>query len=135
MSVGLKLVRIALLYMLVGLILGLAMAISHDWKLMSVHSHLLLLGWVTMAISGVFYIVEPRCANRRLAVLHFWGHNIGLPVMLVSLGFVQYGHGAAAPVIGVGATIVLASLVVFALNVFSIRSTSPQHDLPTVGSG
>ncbi len=125
MSVGWKLIRIALLYMLVGLVMGIAMAISHDWTLVSVHSHILLLGWATMAISGVVYVVEPRCAGRKLAAVHFWGHNIGLPVMMVSLGFVQYGHEAAEPVIGVGSTIVLASLVVFVLNVFSVRSAPP----------
>lgn len=122
MSLGLKLIRIALLYMLVGLIMGLAMAMSHDWTLMSVHSHILLLGWVTMAISGLVYIAEPRCANRKLAGVHFWGHNIGFPVMMISLGFVQYGYDAVEPVIGLGSIIVLASLAVFVVNVFSVRS-------------
>lgn len=125
MSVGTKLIRIALLYMLVGLVMGLAMAMSHDWTLVSVHSHLLLLGWATMAISGIVYLVEPRCAGRKLARVHYWGHNIGLPVMLVSLGFVQYGYVAAEPVIGVGSIIVLVSLVAFTINVFSVRSAPP----------
>ena len=53
MDVGWKLIRIALLYMLIGLVMGLVMAISHDWTLMSVHAHLLLLGWAAMAISGI----------------------------------------------------------------------------------
>jgi hypothetical protein len=125
MSVGQKLIRIAVLYMLAGLVMGMAMAISHNWTLMSVHSHLLLLGWATMAISGIVYIVEPGCANRKLATVHFWGHNIGLPVMMVSLGFLHYGYDAAEPVVGVGSTIVMASLMVFALNLFSVRSTAP----------
>lgn len=124
MNIGFTLIRIALLYMLFGLALGLAMAMSHDWTLVSVHSHLLLLGWATMAIAGIVYVIEPRCANRKLAALHFWGHNIGLPVMMVSLGFVQYGYEAAEPVVGIGSTIVLASLVVFVVNVFSVRSAS-----------
>jgi hypothetical protein len=131
MGIGSKLIRIALLYMLVGLVMGLAMAISHDWTLTPVHSHLLLLGWATMAIAGIIYIVEPRCcARRKLAALHFWGHNIGLPVMMISLGFVQYGYGGAEPVIGIGSIVVLASLVVFALNVFSVQS-APVYDSPT----
>ena len=128
MSVGTKLIRIALLYMLVGLVMGLAMAMSHDWTLVSVHSHLLLLGWATMAISGIVYLVEPRCAGRKLARVHYWGHNIGLPVMLVSLGFVQYGYVAAEPVIGVGSIIVLVSLVAFTINVFYVRSAPPILD-------
>ena len=125
MGIGLKLIRIALLYMVAGLVMGLFMAMSHDWNLISVHSHLLLLGWVTMAISGIVYIIEPRCANRKMATLHFWGHNIGLPVMMAGLAFVQYGHTAVEPVVAVGSIIVLASLVVFALNVYSARGASP----------
>jgi predicted acyltransferase len=127
MSVGTKLVRIAPICMLVGLVMGLAMAISKDRALTSVHSHVLLLGWATMAISGIVYIVEPRCAKRKLAALHFWGHNAGLPVMMVSLGFVQYGYSAAEPVIGVGSIIVLGSLVVFTLNDFSVRGVPPAN--------
>jgi len=125
MGVGLKLIRIAVLYMLAGLVMGLSMAISHDWTLTSVHSHLLLLGWTTMAISGLIYVVEPRCANRKMAALHFWGHNVGLPVMMVGLAFVQFGYDAAEPVVGAGSIIVLISLVVFAVNVFSARSAVP----------
>ena len=125
MGVGLKLIRVALLYMLVGLVMGLAMGLSHDWRLLSVHSHILLVGWVTMGISGIIYAVVPGCANRKLATLHFWGHNFGLPVMIVSLGLVQYGYDAAEPVIGIGSTIVLASLVLFALNIISFRGAPP----------
>ena len=91
MSVGRKLIRIALIYMLLGLFMGLGMAMSHDWTLVPVHSHILLLGWATMAIAGVIYVVEPRCANRKLASVHFWGHNIGFPMMMVSLAAVEYG--------------------------------------------
>jgi heme/copper-type cytochrome/quinol oxidase subunit 1 len=79
--VGVTLVRISSLYLLVGLVLGLAMAIGKDFSLMSVHSHVLLLGWATLAIAGVVYLVVPRCAGSRLAAAHFWLHNLGLPVI------------------------------------------------------
>lgn len=122
MALGLKLIRIALLYMLVGLVMGLVMAVSRDWTLMSVHSHVLLLGWVTMAISGIVYVTVPRCADRKLAALHFWGHNIGLPIMMISLALEQYGQVAAEPAIGLGSCVVLISLAALVLNVFSVRN-------------
>lgn len=121
MDLGLKLIRIALVYMLAGLVMGLAMAISGDWTLMSVHSHVLLLGWMTMAVSGVVYFILPRCADRKLAAVHFWGHNIGLPVMMISLALEQYGYDGVEPVIGIGSSVVLISLAAFVLNVFSVR--------------
>jgi cbb3-type cytochrome oxidase subunit 1 len=117
MHIGLKLVKIAALYMLGGLLMGLAMGISGNFTLSSVHAHILLLGWATMALSGIVYLVIPACSSSRLAKLHFWGHNIGLPVMMISLALVANGLSSAEKVIGVSSTVVLASLALFAINV------------------
>jgi hypothetical protein len=115
--VGIRLVRIASVYLLAGLVLGLAMGIGRDFSLMSVHSHVLLLGWATLAITGIVYLVLPGCAGTRLATAHFWLHNLGLPVMIVSLAAEALGEPRAQPFIGVGSTIVLAGLGLFTLNV------------------
>ena len=115
--VGVSLVRIASLYLLVGLVLGLAMAIARDFSLMSVHSHMLLLGWATLAITGVVYLVLPRCAGSRLAAAHFWLHNLGLPVMMASLAAETRGESRAQPLIGVGSILVIVGLSLFTLNV------------------
>ncbi len=135
MNVGLKLVRIAMVYMMVGLIMGLTMAVTHDWTLMSVHSHILLLGWVSMAITGIVYIVEPRSAGRKLAKLHFWGHNVGLPAMTIGLAFDEYGYHAVEPLLGVGSVLVLLSLLSFVVNVFTVSGATPAQDrlAPTHG--
>ncbi len=85
MNIGVRLIQIATIYMTIGLMMGLAMGIADDFALTSVHAHISLLGWATMAIAGVVYILIPSCAGSRLARLHFWGHNIGLPVMIVGL--------------------------------------------------
>jgi hypothetical protein len=115
--VGIRLVRIASVYLLAGLVLGLAMGIGRDFSLMSVHSHVLLLGWATLAITGIVYLVLPGCAGTRLATAHFWLHNLGLPVMIASLAAEALGEPRAQPFIGVGSTIVLAGLGLFTLNV------------------
>jgi heme/copper-type cytochrome/quinol oxidase subunit 1 len=115
--VGVSLVRIASLYLLVGLVLGLAMAVGEDFSLLSVHSHVLLLGWATLAITGVVYLVLPRCADSRLAAPHFWLHNLGLPVMMVSLAAQALGEPRAEPFIGVGSILVVVGLGLFTLNV------------------
>jgi hypothetical protein len=112
-----SLVKIASLYLLVGLVLGLAMAIGKDFSLMSVHSHVLLLGWATLAITGVVYLVLPRCADSRLAAAHFWLHNLGLPVMMASLAAETLGEPRAEPLIGVGSVLVVVGLGLFTVNV------------------
>ena len=77
--VGVRLVRIASVYLLAGLVLGLVMGIGRDFSLMSVHAHVLLLGWATLGLTGIVYLVLPGCAGTRLATAHFWLHNVGCP--------------------------------------------------------
>ena len=115
--VGVRLVRIASVYLLVGLVLGLAMGIGRDFSLMSVHAHVLLLGWATLALTGIVYLVLPGCAGTRLAAGHFWLHNLGLPVMVGSLAAETLGQPRAEPLIAVGSTLVVAGLGLFTLNV------------------
>ncbi len=115
--VGVCLVRIASLYLLAGLALGMGMALGKDFSLVAVHSHVLLLGWATLGITGIVYLVLPRCSGNRLATAHFWLHNLGLPVMMVSLAAETLGAPRAEPLIGVGSILVIVGLSLFTLNV------------------
>jgi hypothetical protein len=114
---GVRLIQISAVYMVIGLGLGLAMGISGNFLLSSVHAHVSLLGWATMAIAGIVYLVMPGCAHSRLADFHFWGHNVGLPVMIGSLAMKTCGQTNMGPAIGTGSLLVLISLVLFAVNV------------------
>jgi hypothetical protein len=44
-----------------------------------------------MALFGIVYLLMPGCRRRVLASVHFWGHNIGFPVMKLSLGMFLSG--------------------------------------------
>lgn len=115
---GVRLLQISVVYLAVGLVLGLAMGISGDFSLSSVHGHILLLGWTTMAISGIVYLVMPGCAGNRLATFHIWGHNLGLPVMMASLALQAYGQKNTEPAIAASSVLVIVSLLLFAINLF-----------------
>lgn len=82
-----------------------------------VHSHVLLLGWATLAITGIVYLVLPRCAVTRLAAAHFWLHNLGLPVLVAGLTAEALGEPRAEPFVGVASTVVVVALGLFTLNV------------------
>jgi hypothetical protein len=82
--------------MLAGLVLGMVMAVRQDFSLVSVHSHIGLLGWAAMAITGLAYLALPKCGQSRLAAVHFWLHNIGVPLLLGSLAFMMLS-GAHLP--------------------------------------
>jgi len=118
-NTGVALLRIASLYMLVSLALGMYMALTNDRVLVSVHSHIALLGWATMAVTGLVYLVVPGRAAHPLSRVHFWLHNAGLPVMMLSLALFEYGNAQAEPLIGLGSVLVLLSLVAFTITLFT----------------
>ncbi len=79
---------VSIVYLGLSSILGVCMLWNQS--LMSfkfVHSHLNLLGWVSMMIYGVGYHVLPRFSGRplkypKVGELQFWTANIGLLGML-----------------------------------------------------
>jgi len=118
------LLKIAAVYLVASLAIGMYMAITHNHALATVHSHIALLGWATMALTGFVYLLWPACGGNRMAAAHFWLHNIGLPIMLGALAVVILtGDTRAEPVIGLGSTLVLLALACFAVNV--IRHARP----------
>lgn len=67
----LKFLILAALSLVVGVGLGIVMAIRHDFQLAPVHAHLNLLGWASLALFGIVYRIYPELAERRLAAIHF----------------------------------------------------------------
>ncbi len=114
---GLRFLKIAVVYLVIGALLGLGMGITQSFALAPVHAHLLLLGWASLALAGVVYHLYPAASATRLARFHFWMHNAGLPVFMVGLGLVLSGKEWGLPITVVGAITVLLGLVLFAANV------------------
>ncbi|MGE5358917.1 MAG: hypothetical protein ACM3NQ_07835 [Bacteroidales bacterium] len=116
--VGVTLIKIACVYLMAALLVGMLMAIRHDFSLVSVHTHIALLGWTTMAIAGGVYVLFPRCANTGLAGAHFWLHNIGLPIMMAGLAArVLSGDQRAEPLVAFGSVLVILGLLAFTTSV------------------
>jgi len=80
---------VSIVYLGISSILGVCMLANQSlMSLKFVHSHLNMLGWVSMMIYGVGYHVLPRFAGRplkhpKMGELQFWAANIGLIGMLV----------------------------------------------------
>jgi len=110
--------RLAVLYLIVGIGLGIAMGASENFTLRPVHAHLNLLGWTTLALAGLIYSVYPDAGRSRLAAIHFWLHNISLPVMMGSLTLFLLGNPKVVPVLVASEIIAAAGVIVFACNVF-----------------
>ena len=123
---GLKLLKIAVVYLVVGGSLGLGMGITQKFALAPVHAHLVLVGWASLALAGLIYHVYPAASTTRLARIHFWMHNLGLPVFMAGLALVLSGNEAVLPVLAAAATVVLVGLFVFAANVLiNVKASQP----------
>ncbi|MCG7345880.1 cytochrome-c oxidase [Sporosarcina sp. ACRSL] len=82
---GKTLMKISVIYFMIGISFGLYMSFTHVFTLTSVHVHLNLVGWVSLALAGVFYHLYPNLERSGMAKAHFWLHNIGLPIMMISI--------------------------------------------------
>lgn len=84
-KMGKTLLKISVIYFMIGISFGLYMSFTHVFNLATVHVHINLLGWMSLALIGVFYHLYPNLEKSGLAKTHFWLHNIGLPVMMISI--------------------------------------------------
>ncbi|MGE5808018.1 MAG: cytochrome-c oxidase [Nitrospirota bacterium] len=115
--------KAAVLYGIIGLGLGVYMGATHALSLMTVHSHLGLLGWVTLAICALFYQVVPAAAGLALAKVHFWTANAGMIVLAASLTLKARGVDGAEAGAGIGSVLSFAALVMFMYVVFRTSGT------------
>jgi hypothetical protein len=112
-----RLIKLAAIYLVVGMTLGIGMGIAEDHTLRGVHAHVNLLGWATLAVAALVFHVFPQLAETRLATAWFWLYNLALPVALVALGFALYGDLRFELVRNIGFTGVWLGGVLFAANV------------------
>jgi hypothetical protein len=124
--------RLAVVYLMVGVALGIAMGATENFTLRPVHAHLNLLGWTTLALSGLVYSVYPKAAASRLARIHFWLHNLSLPVMMGSLAALLFGHTEVVPALVMSEFVAAGGIIVFACNIFLNVTPQPAQRDSTV---
>ena len=115
---GVVWLKLAVLYLVLGVALGIAMGASQNFTLRPVHAHVNLLGWTTLALAGLIYSIFPQAGESKLARLHFWLLNLALPVMMIALACLLFGQTAIAPVLAVSEIVGALGIVAFAANLF-----------------
>lgn len=116
---GIKFIKISVVYFAIGVILGLYMSMVHDYALKGVHVHINLIGWASFALAGFVYHLFPSTSNNFYAKLHFWSSNIGLPMMMIALAvLILNGAQIATVFTAIGGVLVVFSVIMFAINVF-----------------
>ena len=118
------LLRSALLWLVLGASLGVAMAVHPAWvAYRPAHLHMMLLGFVTMMIAGVGYHVIPRFASTplhstRMANAHVWLANAGLALMATGFVLRVHAYQVGTWSLVLGGTLSAAGSYLFAWNLW-----------------
>lgn len=93
------------------------MSMGHAHELESVHAHVNLLGWASFALAGLIYVLFPEAGESLLSKIQFWTYSLGLPIMMISLAFLELGSEQFEPLAAIGGMLVVLGVVLFAANV------------------
>ena len=110
-------IRVAVIYFVAAVALGVFMGASGDHSLFPLHAHLNLLGWVSMALFGLLGKAFPGIADNLLAKLHFCIYNLALPVLAFALHGVLKGNADMEPLLGIMSAATAIAILMFAGNV------------------
>ncbi|HVL20383.1 MAG TPA: hypothetical protein VM422_05280 [Amaricoccus sp.] len=104
---------------LCGMSLGIYMAANQDFTLAPAHAHLNLLGWVSMALYGLWYrgaeIARPRLAWTQAIVA-----TVGFAIMVVALALLlATGEHRFEALIGVGAIFTVLGMLLFLFQILT----------------
>jgi uncharacterized protein involved in response to NO len=113
-SISRNFFKLALLFAVAGMLLGLSMAISQNHSQMPVHAHIMVAGFLMSAVFGFFYHLFPMASGHKLATAHFWIHAVSLICLTVSLYFVLAGNPGVEPVTAVSSIVFFAGTLLFA---------------------
>jgi cytochrome c oxidase cbb3-type subunit 1 len=124
----------SIVYLGISSLVGIAMLGSENaMALKFVHSHLNMLGWVSMMIYGVGYHILPKFMGRAmhsktLGEIQFWMANIGLVAMLLFYTVNVYSpSGALVMVTVVAGVLETVSIFLFFYNMLMTLMTPVQQ--------
>lgn len=113
-------ILLAGIFALAGMVYGIVMSSTADHTLAPAHAHNNLIGWVTLALYGLYYARVPSAGLGILALGHFWVSVIGALLIGPGIAMAILGEGEAVAVIA--SLLTLIGMVMFVVNVVLHRS-------------
>lgn len=105
-----------------GMVLGMAMGMTQNFVLAPAHAHFLLLGYVAMFLSALYYRTVPEAAASPLAPVQAVFSVVGAILFPIGIACVRLGERQRfIPVLVAGWLTVLTGMLLFAVIVY--RST------------
>lgn len=111
--VSLAFFTVAALCGLTGMIWGTYMGATQTFTLSPAHAHLNLLGWVTLAIMGGFYVLAGPRASSKLAWVNFAMSASGAILLTVLLSRLLLGDTSVVPLMAVAEVLVIGGMLTF----------------------
>jgi cbb3-type cytochrome oxidase subunit 1 len=108
-NVGRNYILIALVWLLVGMSVGLWVGATNALEYRSLHITIMMLGFVLLGIYGAIYRLWPQLQTARLAPLQFWLSTVG--VLLMNIGTLIQAQGGSILVDGTGAALVFSGAI------------------------
>lgn len=121
--------KTAIVFLVFGIGVGLYMSISGNHSIIGAHAHANLLGWVTMALFGVYYALNPAKAGGRLARIQYGVYTMGVVVLTPSLLFMLLGNPALEPLVAISSLVTFAGVLLFGMVVFMKEQPSSVRGL------
>lgn len=110
--------RLSVLFIIVGISMGIGMAASQDHSIMPAHAHLNLLGWVSLFLFGIYYERRPALDASRAALFQVGLWAFATVILTAAVAAIHLGYTAADPFAAVASLLVLAAALMFAYFVF-----------------
>ncbi len=109
--------RTSMIFLMLGVGLGMYMGPREDFTQVPVHVHLNLVGGVWMFLAGLFYNTHPHISRKAIAV-HYGLSAVGMPLFAIGLWGAQIHTPWYLPLVISGASLSALGLLVFAVLVF-----------------
>ena len=114
---AIRCLKLAGIYLLIGMTMGIAMGATERFTLAPAHAHINLLGWVTLALAAAILTLWPQASATRLAHAFFWLYNLALPATLLPLSMVLLGHAQWMPLLITGELGIYVAAILLVANI------------------
>lgn len=123
--------RAAAVYAILGMAIGIVMAAMQNFTVAPAHAHLLLLGWVSTFLYGLFFAACPRAAESGLARWHLLAAHGGVVLMVPGIALVKVGVAAGESLAITGSVLSISGIVLFSGLVFMLTGETDRRPAAT----
>lgn len=124
MRISTLLLRVSTVLLLVGLCMGIGMAMKQDFRLAPTHAHLNLIGFVILFVAGLYYRLVPAAETLGLAKAHAYLHILAAIIMPIGIAALTLIGPSYEVIAIVGSLIFLLAMIFFAIVVYRTSGTA-----------